>query len=85
MVKLTSEDNFYVFAPRDTKTYPSEFLEDLNVINKIAIDSYSWMMGQFIRYLFKLENKTAQLVKAEIKIQNIQKPYVGYKNNIIIS
>ena len=77
IVKLTSHHNFYLEAPRDTQSYPVEFLKDLSKINKFTSDSNSWIIGQFIRYLFIIENKTAELVNEKVCIQNVQKPYVG--------
>lgn len=78
IIRLKIERNYFGYQARNTDFFPDEFLEDLQKMKKYVNDPLSWISGQFIHHVIKLNNQTRQYLNEKLKKKNLQKPYLGY-------
>ena len=78
-IKMHIRHNFYPTQPENVpfSYHPSRFLNDLNYLNEYVNDPLSWIMGQFMKHILKMNKKTNLLVENEIALKQIPKPYLG--------
>jgi hypothetical protein len=52
-------------------------IRDLNEINSVTNDAFSWLNGQFISNILKLNKNSTDFIREKRNEINIKKPYLG--------
>ena len=76
MIGLEFKRNFISLNPKNTNDYHTEMLIDLNEINSVTTDAFSWLIGQFISVL-KLNQDSIEYINKKRTGMKMEKPYLG--------
>jgi hypothetical protein len=77
IVSLNIERNYFSGHTSNTDTYPEGMIRDLNEINSVTNDAFSWLNGQFISSILKLNKNSTDFIREKRNEINIKKPYLG--------
>ncbi len=77
IVSLNIGRNYFGGHTSNTDTYPEGMIKDLNEINSVTNDAFSWLNGQFISNILKLNKNSTDFIREKRNEINIKKPYLG--------